>query len=437
MGKQPSPSESEQAPALVERETGQPGRGEPQHHAERCDPPGAGLGADGGQGGDAGSVEQGEEHEAQSLQGREMVAQGGGQVAPAVDHRQGADDDLLGHEAREQGHHLLPGDAQGSKEGRQGLSDLSRQALGAAGHGGSGQVGEQPHEDHPGHDEGGGAVEEVLELLAGAQCDGTQGGQAVGRHLHDEGFRPATHAQPVERQPHEQDNEEASGVEGDQDPRRHGRGEEDAGEEDEHLQPGAAQGKGDQQHGEQAVVAAGEDAGAHHRGHVAAVAQQQADEGLAIQSHAVHQPVHEEGGARQVAAVLQQRHEQEEERDDGEEGEHHAHSLPQAAMQETLRQARRFRRGEEAFAPPLEQVVQQGLQWRTQAVDELEQPDRCPPWRAKRRRVVPGSREATRDTRRAEGAKGDPKGASERGVQSYGRPVCSRNELAMLWRNAG
>ena len=62
---------------------------------------------------------------------------------------------------------------------------------------------------------------------------------------------------------------------------------------------------------------------------------------------------------------------------------------------------------------------------------------RCPPWRAKRRRVVPGSREATRDTRRAEGAKGDPKGASERGVQSYGKPVCSRNELAMLWRNAG
>ena len=57
---------------------------------------------------------------------------------------------------------------------------------------------------------------------------------------------------------------------------------------------------------------------------------------------------------------------------------------------------------------------------------------RCPPWRAKRRRVVPGSREATRDTRRAEGAKGDPKGASERGVQSYGRPVCSRNELVIL-----
>ena len=67
---------------------------------------------------------------------------------------------------------------------------------------------------------------------------------------------------------------------------------------------------------------------------------------------------------------------------------------------------------------------------------EADRP-RCPPWRAKRRRVVPGSREATRDTRRAEGAKGDPKGASERGVQSYGRPVCSRNELAMLWRNAG
>ncbi len=71
------------------------------------------------------------------------------------------------------------------------------------------------------------------------------------------------------------------------------------------------------------------------------------------------------------------------------------------------------------------------------ARERLRELGRCPPWRAKRRRVVPGSREATRDTRRAEGAKGDPKGASERGVQSYGRPVCSRNELAMLWRNAG
>ena len=71
-------------------------------------------------------------------------------------------------------------------------------------------------------------------------------------------------------------------------------------------------------------------------------------------------------------------------------------------------------------------------------VDELERRSLAARHgRAKRRRVVPGSREATRDTRRAEGAKGDPKGASERGVQSYGRPVCSRNELAMLWRNAG
>ena len=81
--------------------------------------------------------------------------------------------------------------------------------------------------------------------------------------------------------------------------------------------------------------------------------------------------------------------------------------------------------------------VGQGLSAVVRTSDHLLIFDRCPPWRAKRRRVVPGSREATRDTRRAEGAKGDPKGASERGVQSYGRPVCSRNELAMLWRNAG
>ncbi len=84
-------------------------------------------------------------------------------------------------------------------------------------------------------------------------------------------------------------------------------------------------------------------------------------------------------------------------------------------------------------------VLDRELLWSEIVVDLTKRPYivRCPPWRAKRRRVVPGSREATRDTRRAEGAKGDPKGASERGVQSYGRPVCSRNELAMLWRNAG
>ena len=54
---------------------------------------------------------------------------------------------------------------------------------------------------------------------------------------------------------------------------------------------------------------------------------------------------------------------------------------------------------------------------------EQRKADRAQPLSAleseEKARVVPGSREATRDTRHAEGAKGDPKGASERGVQSY------------------
>ncbi|MET0091112.1 MAG: hypothetical protein ABW068_14040 [Candidatus Thiodiazotropha sp.] len=45
---------------------------------------------------------------------------------------------------------------------------------------------------------------------------------------------------------------------------------------------------------------------------------------------------------------------------------------------------------------------------------------RCQPGKAKRRLVVPGSREAILETRRAVGAKGDPKIASERDVQSFG-----------------
>jgi len=57
---------------------------------------------------------------------------------------------------------------------------------------------------------------------------------------------------------------------------------------------------------------------------------------------------------------------------------------------------------------------------------------RCRLWRAKRRPVVPGSREARLDTRRAVGAKGDPKIASERGVQSFGSWQRSGDELARL-----
>ena len=45
--------------------------------------------------------------------------------------------------------------------------------------------------------------------------------------------------------------------------------------------------------------------------------------------------------------------------------------------------------------------------------------------------LCPDPLPAMESDRRAEGAKGDSKGASERGVQSYGRPVCSRNELAI------
>ena len=49
------------------------------------------------------------------------------------------------------------------------------------------------------------------------------------------------------------------------------------------------------------------DAASDARGHGAAVAQHQRDEGFAVQADFVHGVVHEEGGAGQVAAVFQQR----------------------------------------------------------------------------------------------------------------------------------
>ena len=61
------------------------------------------------------------------------------------------------------------------------------------------------------------------------------------------------------------------------------------------------------QHGDhQPVPGALQDAGGHHRGHAAAVAQDEGDDGLAVEPQEVHDVVHEEGHPGQVAAVLQE-----------------------------------------------------------------------------------------------------------------------------------
>jgi hypothetical protein len=62
----------------------------------------------------------------------------------------------------------------------------------------------------------------------------------------------------------------------------------------------------------------------HHRRHVAAEAQAQRQEALAVQAEPVHVAVGHEGGPRQVAGVLEQPEGEEEQRQQRQEGEHDA-----------------------------------------------------------------------------------------------------------------
>ena len=96
--------------------------------------------------------------------------------------------------------------------------------------------------------------------------------------------------------------------------------EEGGGEEGIDGHPSAAGHEGNHHDGGLAVPRVGENARSHHTRHTAAEAHQQRQEGLSRQTDGAHEPVHHEGRARHVAAVLQHRQEQKETADDGNEG---------------------------------------------------------------------------------------------------------------------
>ena len=72
----------------------------------------------------------------------------------------------------------------------------------------------------------------------------------------------------------------------------------------------------------------------HDGGHRAGVAGQKRDEGLSGQTAEAEQAVHEEGCARQVAAILQKQHHGEEDHDLWQEHHHRAHPGPQSVHQQ-------------------------------------------------------------------------------------------------------
>ena len=67
-----------------------------------------------------------------------------------------------------------------------------------------------------------------------------------------------------------------------------------------------------------------DDPRAHDCRHIAAKAQEQRQEALAVQAHQVHEAVHHVGGAGHVARIFQQSQHGKKDDQDGQEGEHRA-----------------------------------------------------------------------------------------------------------------
>ena len=82
----------------------------------------------------------------------------------------------------------------------------------------------------------------------------------------------------------------------------------------------------------------------------------QRDEGAPVQAGAAHDAVHQEGGARHVAEILQQEDEQEQDQDLGQEDQHAADARDDAVLDEALHQtlpaAPRGRRRRARRSPP-------------------------------------------------------------------------------------
>ena len=170
-------------------------------------------------------------------------------------------------------------------------------------------------------------------MLPDLEPDGPGVGDVVEGKFHNERGVDAFEEDPIEQHPahgqHRQvDRHQPPGDEGGL-PSKEGRRQED---DDGHA-GGAGHQRG-QLDGEQPGPPILDDAGAHHGGHVAAKAEEEGQEGLAVQPHQVHKAVHHVGCPCHIAHILQQAEEGEEEDEDGQEGEHRPRPTQHAVGQE-------------------------------------------------------------------------------------------------------
>ena len=299
------------------------------------------------------------------------MAQGQG-IGLAVDHGQPTQHDLLGDEAKQQGHRQLGVDAQGPEHRHQGPANPARERLGRCGLHSEGQVVEQPHGHHPKNDEAPRPKPEMPHLQPGPAEHLAQGGEAVGGELQHQGLiaREAS----LKQQGRDDGRRKAHHIEAEDHQAPHPGSKKDGGHEQENVQTRGAQRKGNDQHREQPQPPIPHHPGAHDRRHIAAKAHQREHEGAAIQPQPLHEGIHQVGRPREVAAVFHHAHGQEEQKDHRQKGTHRANALIDPLEQKPLYKGGEStdQRGDHPLAKPVEQGAQGFLQRHANGIDGLK-----------------------------------------------------------------
>ena len=296
---------------------------------------GAGAGvqllAHGGKRGDAGRIEQAEDQKGVGRERGEEI----GQIHTARgihgEHGEGADDNLLGGDAGDEGGGHAPiAKAQRGEDGRGDFADFRDDAFIAVHHVELGvEILEEPDDDAGHEDDGEGLVDEVLGLFPHMHQNAAARGHAIGGELHDEGHGLAAEDEAIQKCAGQNGDNHAQKIDGKHHERSRG-GEEGADEDAVDGELGAAAHEGREHDGHFAVTLARQRPRRHDGGHAATKADDERDKGGAGKANLAQQLVHHEGDARHVAAVLQQRKEEEERHNRGNERKHAAHAREHA-----------------------------------------------------------------------------------------------------------
>ena len=280
-----------------------------------------------------------------------VLVVGGG--VGGVEHRQRADDYLLGSHAGQQADAHLPVEAErpdgrlhesadGTDVGVRllifGLLRLGERGVSLHVVGQAREVAERPHYDGC-HQDGSAHLGQILPGLAPHVDErAAQRRQAIGRQFHHKREVAAAEEQPLEEPRHHHGQHYARQIDAEDD----GAGmlrEERSAEKQVDRQARAARHQRVDQHGEHPVVAVLDGARGHDGGHVAAKAHHQRDERFAVEPHLVHEAVHDEGGPGHISRIFHETDEEEENEDVGQKDNHSAHTADDAVGYQVLERA--------------------------------------------------------------------------------------------------